>query len=149
VTALVLALTACGGSDPRCSAASCDVAVNACNASILGMPTEALCPGPRPTNVAADRTLRCVEACNAGNNGALIECLGTLRAECEAAPNASDQFRLVQSCPTRLPEPNCARRCDATFATCRGTCTSMATFDECSACLRECGLRHAVCRAGC
>lgn len=146
---VLLVLAACGGSDPRCSVDNCDVAVNACNASILGMPTEALCPGPQPTAAAADRALRCVESCNAGNNGALLECLGTLKAECEAARDPNERFRLVQSCPTRLPEPGCARGCDASFATCRGTCTAMTTFDACSGCLRECGLRHAVCRAGC
>lgn len=150
---LLLAATACGTTDPRCTVANCQTAIDACGTLILGVPETTFCTTgglTPPPGMRDNRAVQCAESCVAGNQGEAIACLTSLKVQCEDAGTPLERLLLSNSCAsTRAFNPSCSIACTGAFNTCRTACPKAKDWPTCENCLHDCGLRAASCQAGC
>lgn len=142
---------ACGGAscltcarDQRCSATAC-AALSACGGQLEAAPRVSTCAdADGGINPSLDLTQACLDACNASDAGAVLECA---RARVGTCDDAGVVFA-TQCVPDAGAPSACVSACVAERNRCDQACPRNS-FTQCMGCSTSCGLTFAQCATAC
>lgn len=150
----LLLVSACNSGDPRCSAANCQSLLS-CDLFLAGEANfRCLPPSGGSPELVPKFQQYCIDVCNAGNSGALLQCVST-----QYGGLCADGGRItLDEVNTACPPPPCGNNC----MTCQAACQT--PYNQCLAvcpaldaggtiacldCSASCGEHLASCNAHC
>jgi hypothetical protein len=133
-----------GNSDPRCSAANCQLILNCGGGGLPGTArnsSECLAiAGVEPAGLADELVEQCVEACRIWNNGEILACFAS---QC-SLPDGGDPGDLCNDAGFNIPYGMCVEPCDIPLQTCEAGC-STTDAGACLDCGFQCAQQYVCC----